>query len=103
MPKDVHDLQGDGTIWQDYRVFLRFRTSSETIDQLIKTGYSLSDSNTNESQFKLPEDYKGSFRPAWSPQFDDQSECYVKETASTSHCLLVNRRSGEVHFVGSSR
>lgn len=98
IPADVSDLQGDGTIWQDYLVFLRFTAADVTIDAILAQGYR----PVSWVDIDLPPRYSGSFTPAWTPGSAASTQCFKKEKGSTVHFLLVQRGSGQVHFYGFS-
>jgi len=99
LPAGITDLQGAGTIWQDYSVYLRFTASDATIKAILAQGYTPVVWSYAKPEFELPKRFSRSFGPDWAPA---PADCYKKSTGSASQFLLVDRGNGQVHFHGYS-
>ncbi len=104
-PANVTNLQGCGETWQGYQTWLRFEAEDEYIGRLIAERFKPAEWSAISYHFELPADYGHEFEPSWDPGAIPKKECYQARvtndwTHSGEHYILIERASGEVHFVG---
>ncbi len=104
VPADVIELQGAGTTWQGYSIYLRFRAPSLEAAGFASPPYEPADCSRVIRILPLPESIDSPFAPAWSPSLGPDATCLeahelVNEwTGSATHRVL--QAGGWVHFVG---
>jgi len=107
VPYWVHDLQGSGSDWQGYSLFLRFNYSDEVLEFLIGEGYVESDDRELVRDLSLPTHYESRFQPEWKPIPSISTRWFHREERNTSlthmgrHVIMIEVDSGFVYFHGS--
>ncbi len=106
VPTDVVDLQGGGYTWQGYSLWLRFRASENTIQQLLAHEYEQVECEQILPYLEL--NHTGiEFQTPWQPESIEDRQCYWTPDIITNpwthagqHYLLVDIDRQEIYFRG---
>ena len=104
-PAAVRDLQGGGTTWQGYQIFLRFRAPSLEEAGFASPPYEEIDCEGMAARMAIPESIDSPFEPPWSPGVGPRATCWQADEIRTEWTHLGTHRvlfdGHVVHFVGS--
>ena len=105
VPAAVRDLQGGGTTWQGYQIFLRFRAPSLEEAGFASPPYEEIDCEGMAARMAIPESIDSPFEPPWSPGVGPRATCWQADEIRTEWTHLGTHRvlfdGHVVHFVGS--
>ncbi len=106
VPTDVVDLQGGGDTWQGYNLWLRFRASENTIQQLLTHEYEPVECTQVLPYLELKHT-EIRFQPPWQFESIKDPQCHWTTDIITNtwthagqHYLLIDMDMQEVYFRG---
>lgn len=105
VPEAVGELQGAGTTWQGYAIYLRFRAPSLDAAGFRSPPYETVACTEIASRFAFPEHMDSPFSPPWSPSLSPNATCLQRYELSNewthlgSHFAVYS--DGWLHFTGS--
>ena len=104
VPAGLTDLQGAGTTWQGYGIYLRFRASSLSAAGLASPPYEPADCAEVMRYLELPQNLTSEFSPVWAPTTGPDATCQAAYELENEWTKLGSHRvmysGGWVHFVG---
>ena len=104
VPAEVRDLQGGGTTWQGYSIYLRFRAPSLEAAGFQSPPFESADCERVARGMLLPESLDSPFAPAWAPSVETDAQCLQLHELTNEWTHLGTHRvlfsGGWVHFAG---
>ena len=104
VPAEVSELQGAGTTWQGYDIYLRFRAPSLAASGLAVPPYEPVSCAEILRDLELPEHIDSPFSPEWAPSPTVDAICLQAHELGNGWTTLGTHRvmysGGWVHFAG---
>ena len=105
VPTEVSELQGAGTTWQGYGIYLRFRAPSLAASDLAVPPYLPVSCAEILRDLEIPDHVDSPFSPEWAPSPAVDAICLQAHELANEWTTLGAHRAmysgGWVHFAGS--